>query len=80
MSSIHIHYMDIACIGSQTESTFSDHRGKISISGSPGKGFRNSSQCFFDQFLFDDDSLYLESEKDSYGDFNIGLKLLIRYP
>jgi len=33
-----------------------------------------------DQFLFDDDSLYLESEKDSYGDFNIGLKLLIRYP
>ena len=34
----------------------------------------------FNQFLFDDDSLYLESEKDSYGDFNIGIKLLIRYP
>lgn len=33
-----------------------------------------------DRFLFDDDSLYLESEKDSYGDFNLGLKLLIRFP
>ncbi|RMH01051.1 MAG: hypothetical protein D6702_12420 [Planctomycetota bacterium] len=33
-----------------------------------------------DGWLFADDSLYLESEKDSYGDFNVGLKLVIRYP
>ncbi len=32
-----------------------------------------------DGFLFDADSLYLESERDAYGDFNIGLKLLIRF-